>query len=108
MSMSPFYGVPLASAEHRSIRVVEYVPPAKPRHEQNEDTINSSEECEESSACNKIVKPGIRRGENVYAVFRGGSTSTAAKTEWLPGRVWDVKVKHESPNGPVKTYDISE
>lgn len=110
MSMSPFYGAPLASAEHRSIRVVEHVPPAKPRHEQNEDTLNISEESKESSACNKLFKPGIRRGENVYAVLGGASASSAAKTEWLPGRVWDVKVKHESPtpNDPVKTYDISE
>lgn len=109
MSLSSFYGAPLASAEHRSIRVVEYVPPAKPRHERNGDSLNTSEEeCKESSACNKLVKPGIRRGEHVYAVLRGGNAASTAKTEWLPGRVWDVKVKHESPNGPVKTYDISK
>ncbi len=116
MSMSPFYGAPsLASTEQRSIKVVEYVPPAKPRHDQDGGTLNSNEECKESSAssCNNLVKPGIRRGENVYAVLRGrgasASSSSAANAEWLPGRVWDVKVKHESPkNGPVKTYDISE
>ena len=114
MSMSPFYGAPsLASTEQRSIKVVEYVPPAKPRHEQGGSTLSSSDECKESSAsaCNNLVKPGIRRGENVYAVLRGASasSSSAANAEWLPGRVWDVKVKHESPkNGPVKTYDISE
>ncbi len=50
----------------------------------------------------------IKRGDNVYVVSRGGNASSNTQLEWLPGRVWDVKVKHELSDSPVKTYDVGE
>jgi len=48
----------------------------------------------------------IKRGDNVYVVSRGGNASSNTQLEWLPGRVWDVKVKQELSDSPVKTYDV--
>lgn len=105
----------LASTDRRRmIKIVEYVQPAKPSFEQNEGaqvgTEDGNEPQNSSSTCNKRIKPIINRGERVYAVLRakGGDASSSTHTNWLPGRVWDFKVKHESSYGPVKTYDISE
>lgn len=51
----------------------------------------------------------IKRGDNVYVVSRGENASSNTQLEWLPGRVWAVKVrKNELSNSPVKTYDVSE
>jgi hypothetical protein len=103
----------LASTDRqRVIKVVEYVQPAKPSFERNEEaqlgTYDGNEPENSSSKCNKRIKPIINRGEHVYAVLRAkdGDASSSTQTSWLPGRVWDFKVKHETSYGPVKTYDI--
>lgn len=60
---------------------------------------------EEQNRDNAIIK----RGDNVYVVSRGDNASSNTQLEWLPGRVWAVKVRNnELSDSPVKTYDISE
>ena len=85
--------------KERSIQVVEYVQPAKPRMEQTGQAQNSND-------ADAIIK----RGQQVYAVLGEEGTPPSVQIEWLPGRVWDVKVKQDSSDGPLKTYeyDVSE
>jgi hypothetical protein len=101
----------------RKITIVEYVQPSRPRLESNEEAQNKKTNdineiakppTIQTSSCNKRTKPSFHRGEKIYAVLKGNNQSSDGTEEWLPGRVWDFKVTHETSYGPVKAYDISE
>mmetsp|Transcript_21573 Transcript_21573/g.35272 ORF Transcript_21573/g.35272 Transcript_21573/m.35272 type:complete len:1185 (-) Transcript_21573:86-3640(-) len=96
----------------REIKIVGYV---GPRLESSGETQNSEKKVVneiaelslmQTSPCNKRTKPSFHRGEKVYAAVKGNDPSSSGTREWLPGRIWDYKVKHETTYGPVKAYDI--
>ncbi len=107
------------SCPQRKITIVEYVKPSSPRlelrGEARNSEINGGNEVDklstiqiQTSSSNKRTKPAYHRGEKVYAVLRRNDPLSDGSKEWLPGRIWDFKVKDESSYGPVKVYDISE
>ena len=93
--------------------LVEYVEPVQKNviKDKNNLDYESEEEGDEkkqsspnpSVPANKRIKPNIKKGEKVYALWLGGR----GDKNWYPGRIWDIKVlPGKTIYGPVKTYDI--
>jgi hypothetical protein len=95
------------------LKVVEFIEPSRllTRKEEaidteNEDAKHDSQkraDCDTDVRTNVYSKPIIKKGERVYACWKGRNRLGRG---WFPGRVWDVKEITPGEYGPERKYDV--
>jgi hypothetical protein len=95
------------------LKVIEFIEPSRLFMREEEERGDENKHAKHVSGKNAgwdadIVspvypKPIIKKGEKVYACWRG---SNGLGRDWYPGRVWDVKEFPMGKYGPQRKYDV--
>jgi hypothetical protein len=95
------------------LKVIEFIEPSRlltcdagergDEKERAKDTSGKNADCDTNILATAYPKPSIKKGQKVYACWRGRN---GLGRDWYPGRVWDVKELPMGEYGPQRSYDV--